>query len=275
MFSNNQGVLLSLYDMLVQLGLSVVTQGLVARKELEDWITKDGGSISDSDKEIFLRHFDLIRYAFDKLDLGAIGIQYGICDAAIKRGDRFSALDAIRRIEHIIVHELTTAMCFVVPREMAKHLFIESVPGEIQTNLDSCVFDLLEANRCLAFERNTACVFHCMCALELGLPAILRSAKKLGVKHNYDTRTSLSDTWGVILNKLDSEIRKREQQPRPRRKPLQEISELSARMRAVKNAWRDNTIHARGDFNDGVARDILTQTSSFLKYLSSVKTKSK
>ena len=58
--------------MLVQLGLSVVTQGLVARKELEDWITKDGGSISDSDKEIFLRHFDLIRNAFDKLDLGAM-----------------------------------------------------------------------------------------------------------------------------------------------------------------------------------------------------------
>ena len=94
-----------------------------------------------------------------------------------------------------------------------------------------------------------------------------KKLKELG--SSYDPQKALNDNWGTIINKIDSELKALQSTKRTKQRnvKIQQLSEINAHMRSVKNAWRDPTMHARGQFSDQIASDILTHTTSFIRYV--------
>ena len=216
-------------------------------------------------------HLAIIKAGFKGLADGRFDYLYDEMEKTINapspsREDIKSLAD---KIENVLDHELRSTLCFVVSPSSYDHFFLDAVPKVIQNELQDCLFDLSEANKCLVFERHTACVFHCMCALEHTLPHIVDLIGDEG--GTIELVSLLSDTWGKITNRLDSEIKKLEgtQQDKRDKTRLSKLSSVSAYMRSVKNAWRNDTMHARGKYSPEIATDILDQTTLLLKFMAS------
>ena len=100
----------------------------------------------------------------------------------------------------------------------------------------SATFDVEEASKCLALHRNTACVFHAMRVLELGLKSL---ASALGLTLDWHERS-----WGKILNKIKEEIGRRNKSADPAWTPERTFFEDAySSLHAVKDAWRNTTMH--------------------------------
>jgi hypothetical protein len=123
-------------------------------------------------------------------------------------------------------------------------------------------FDIEEAGRCLALGRNTACVFHLMRTVEVGLRALGASLND----PNLDPKSNPS--WEAILAKCDQELRK----PRKDRSLEWQADELFFRtatvdLRAVKEAWRNPTMHVERRYYDEEAREVWNAVRAFMRHL--------
>lgn len=125
-------------------------------------------------------------------------------------------------------------------------------------------FDCEEAAKCIVVQRPTAAVFHSMRILEIGIRAF---AKRLNIEN--PLKPSLRN-WGVVLStireKLDS------QYPSSKRLPGSEgalYEKLQASLHAVKNPWRNETMHVEGVYTDAEARHILSCTVTLIQLMAS------
>jgi hypothetical protein len=139
---------------------------------------------------------------------------------------------------------------FTNPRSQFGETILERFP--------SIVFDVEEAGKCFATGRNTASVFHLGRVMEVGLRAIGSSLNILDPH----------PTWDHILKKCDAELAK------PIRERLELwktddafFSEATANLRAVKNAWRNPTMHIGSQYSDEVAEDISHAVRGFMRHL--------
>lgn len=181
----------------------------------------------------------------------------------------------MRDLEAHIRGDLELATAFIIDRHDAMYLDENRVPKLVTTRLNACVFDLEEASKCFAFDLNTACVYHCMCALDRVLPIVYRRLKKLGAVYKKDD--TLDKSWETILDTLQSAINglgDKKKTPKVKGE-LKRHSVLCNHMRSVKSAWRNDTMHAKGQFTEEIARDILGQTIVFLKYVAETSPKRK
>lgn len=99
-------------------------------------------------------------------------------------------------------------------------------------------FEIEEAAKCIAFERYTASVFHCMRALECGIHAL---SKFLSIPN---PAKASEKNWGIILGKIQERLD--EKWPKSTRLPNSEGSKIEliyAHLDAVKNPWRNATMH--------------------------------
>lgn len=124
-------------------------------------------------------------------------------------------------------------------------------------------FDCEEASKCVIVLRPTAAVFHCMRMLEIGIRAF---ATRLGIP---DPVKPAERNWGVFLreikNKIDATY------PSDKRMPGSEgafMESLFATLDAVKNPWRNETMHVEGVYTDTEARFILINTIAFIQKMS-------
>jgi hypothetical protein len=116
-------------------------------------------------------------------------------------------------------------------------------------------FDCEEAAKCILVQRPTAAVFHAMRILEIGIRAF---AKRLGID---DPIRPAERNWGVILRKIKESIEAR--YPARERMAGSEgafMERLYATLDAVKNPWRNETMHVEGVYQDAEARHILVNT---------------
>jgi hypothetical protein len=110
-------------------------------------------------------------------------------------------------------------------------------------NLPKAQSEIVAACRCYALEENTACVFHLMRALE---EALRRMCDRVGVKFEYN--------WGHIIAQLDKKVGV----------GSTDDAELLSHLRAIKNAWRNPTMHVERDYDEQQALDVLRTVRSFL-----------
>ena len=139
---------------------------------------------------------------------------------------------------------------------LEKNLFGEKVTD----SFPSLSFDIEEAGKCLAFERWTASVFHLMRVMEAGLQV-------LGDKLKLPPTTNRS--WDRILKKCDAELVK----PLVQRSPEWAsddafFSGATAMLRAVKDAWRNPTMHVGKVYTKEQAQDIWNTVKGFMRHLS-------
>jgi len=97
---------------------------------------------------------------------------------------------------------------------------------------------------------------HLMRALEIGLNCL---ASWVGVDSN--------GNWNKLLNEMESKLR---QVSRKTHSPEDEqfAAEAVIHFRAIKNAWRNHSMHAREKYDEERAVVIYDQARSFMRHLS-------
>ena len=130
---------------------------------------------------------------------------------------------------------------------------------EAEIAFPSSVRDAVEAGRCFALDRWTACVLHLMRALEFPVTAL---AKALNL-------SMYSPNWEQILNEAEREIRKITPATHGTnwKEDEQFYSEAALHFRFIKNAWRNYAVHGHDTYDRHEAYEILTHVRSFMDHL--------
>jgi hypothetical protein len=174
--------------------------------------------------------------------------------------------DQIENIEKLMGRELQNHAFFFVPADHAKYfpkiddpfLFGKSVAKAFP----DASYDIAESGKCLALARHTACIFHLMRILEIGL-------KVLGNKFE----VSLEHTnWAPAIDQIESKIRDMHKDPKwkslPDCKDQQEFYAQAASHFAIfKDAWRNYTMHMRGKYTEDEAILLFENTKAFMQKL--------
>jgi hypothetical protein len=122
--------------------------------------------------------------------------------------------------------------------------------------------DIEEAARCLALQRGTACVFHLMRVMEIGLRALGKALT------NPDLDPGRNPTWETILKKCDDELKKPlADRSAEWRIDGQFFAESTANLRAVKDAWRNPTLHVERSYDNERAREVWNAVRAFMRHL--------
>ena len=191
--------------------------------------------------------------------------------AALRKGSPIRnfqwLIDQVDHVRKLAEKEMKDKAFFYVPRERAKffprkndlHIFGDAVAAAFP----SAAYDIAESGICLALARGTACVFHAMRVLEIGLAAL---GEKFGV--------SLTHTnWAPAIAQIESKIRDMHKEPAWRALPdckaqQQFYAQAAVHFGVLKDAWRNYTMHRRGSYTEEQAERIFENTKDFMQKLS-------
>jgi hypothetical protein len=123
---------------------------------------------------------------------------------------------------------------------------------EVFEHFPSANTDIFEAGTCLALERGTACVMHCMRVAEVGLRTL---AGSLEIERQND--------WGSYIREIGKVLAQRgKEHP-------DDIfcAEAASMIDNVKRAWRNPTMHVDSEYSLERAEDILLATRSLMRHL--------
>lgn len=113
--------------------------------------------------------------------------------------------------------------------------------------------EILEAAKCLALRRNTACVFHLMRAMEI---AVARLAESI------PTGKPTDKEWGKILSDIGAAI-----EAMPKGADRKHWSESHSLLYHVKESWRNETMHPKKTYTDEQAQAVFDAVKSFMVHL--------
>jgi len=121
----------------------------------------------------------------------------------------------------------------------------------------SSLFDIEEAGKCLAFERYTSTVFHCMRIVELGLVPLADEFSVSSDKAN----------WHIIISQIESEIANRSKSQGANWTDQQFYTEAALSFHFFKDAWRNHVMHVRLTFDEERAKRIYSHVQSFMNQI--------
>ncbi len=183
-------------------------------------------------------------------------------DARLPKSSEIQSLflELNKRIE--VELKAHTYLC--VPKEQSD--FYKNPLKDWQTTIaafPNATHDIEEASKCLALRRNTACVFHLMRVMGAGVTALGKSLNEptLDASHNL--------TWDNVLHRCSKEVAQKFKDKSPVWKTdKQFFAEATAKLYAVKDAWRNPNAHEVGEkYTDEEAEDIYRTIRSFMRHL--------
>lgn len=159
--------------------------------------------------------------------------------------------------------ELSRVELFVLDSGKGKYLTDPYLFGvEVANRFPPAADDIEEAGKCFAFDRYTACVFHLMRVTEVGLRALGSSLNEPSL----DPKTN--PTWDRILSRCDKELQKPYAERSPEWRTNQQFfADATANLRAVKDAWRNPSLHVERSYDDEKAREIWNAVRAFMRHL--------
>jgi hypothetical protein len=171
-------------------------------------------------------------------------------------------------IGNTLRRELSLITVLVVERQTERYfapdapLFGEHFAAKFQTN---GLYELDEAGKCLALGRSTASVFHLMRLLEIGIRA---TARCLQIP---DPLKPAERNWAIILKHIwENGIEKKWPTAAARMSGDGALFEsIHATLDAVKNPWRNETMHVEKKYTDDEAEHIFIAVKGFMKTLAS------
>jgi hypothetical protein len=161
-----------------------------------------------------------------------------------------------------IENELSLRAFFAVSPEKTKFYndTVDPFGAVVSGAFPSASFDATEANRCYALSRSTACVFHLMRVLEIGLTVF---ATRFNVPSSHTN-------WHNIIEGIEKAVRDMPNDPQrsPDWKDQQEFfSQAASYFMIVKDAWRNYTAHMRGKYTEEEAETMLINVRGFMQKL--------
>lgn len=174
-------------------------------------------------------------------------------------------VNVIRELSSRLADELKGRLFLAIPQSAAvRYGQTEPLFGpEVHSKFPMAQFEIDEAGKCMALERATAAVFHLMRTLEIGILAIARS---LGIQ--YPTNGA-ERNWGVVLQKIAAAMAEKRNARSWQARDEDFFSEAYALLNAVRNVWRNATMHVETKYTPEEAEHIFQAVQSFMKKLAS------
>ncbi|MCH7889598.1 MAG: hypothetical protein IIA00_10025 [Proteobacteria bacterium] len=160
-----------------------------------------------------------------------------------------------------VTSELQTKLFLFIPPHRAAYYESDSIVNDdVQTEFPNASIEMRIAGNCYAASLSTACVFHCMRALEHGLKAL---AADVGL--SFDIQN-----WQNIIDQIEAEIAKlRGSLPRgtAKNERLQFLSEAAAEFAHFKDGWRNYVSHNRATYEEAQALNVMSHVQTFFATL--------
>jgi len=150
----------------------------------------------------------------------------------------------------------TKVAMVLTPDQIA--LFAPSVPlwgPDVRSKFPSITKDIDEGAKCLALGLPTAAVFHCMRVMEVALKAVCHCLNGPVNGKN----------WGDFLTSIRN-VKAAKGGQWPEKDYFQEIY---SRLDAVKDAWRNSTMHVERTYDENDAAQIFSYTKAFMEKIAS------
>lgn len=179
-------------------------------------------------------------------------------DEMCRRGYRESQLfDEIEQLNRRFREDLQGLKFYFVRDDLVSY-YVESKPfgDEVFQSFWSANDDLVEAGKCLALGRSTACVMHLMRAAEVALKAL---AKACGV--------GVQNDWGSYLREINKALTAKLQASGKRSPEEQFYSEAATIFERLKVAWRNPSMHVEKSYTEERAKEIYAATRAFMQHL--------
>ena len=171
-----------------------------------------------------------------------------------------------RRVRDGLLHELMNHnFLHISPEETDYYTHPEKRFPETLVSFPSATRDIEEACKCFALERYTACVFHSMAILQVGLHTL---AGDVGITLKFPIELA---GWGDILRAIQDKIKPYANLPRGdclRDKYDNLYSDCAAQFGFFKDAWRNHVDHNREVYDPGSSHSILMHVQHFMEKLS-------
>jgi len=163
----------------------------------------------------------------------------------------------LSELENTIRREMSIVNFFYMPADQADFYSREKLFGSaVNAKFPSIHFDMVEAGNCFAMGRGTACVFHLMRIMEVGVQEF---GKKLGVA------IVTEKNWQNILDELNKAIK-----TLPKSPATVEMCQASANLYAVRVAWRNEVMHPNDKYTLEEAKNLIGQVKLFMGQLASI-----
>lgn len=172
---------------------------------------------------------------------------------------RHSSLEEILpELQRSIRRELCANLFLFIPE--SKRQFIEDKQpfGEqVSTAFPSAIYDIEEAGKCLGLARSTACLFHLMRVMEVGLKVV---ARELGIPY--------APSWESYLKQITNLINRDWKDKEPEWKTNESLfRELLGDLQTVKIAWRNPTMHIVRTYTEEEAGQVYGAVRMFMLHL--------
>ncbi len=172
-------------------------------------------------------------------------------------------------IDTTLRRELSAAKVFVL--EGSRQNYYEpreplfGSDNEFETRFLTAAFDLDEAAKSYALGRSTAAAFHLMRVVEIGIRAVARCLQIP------DPTKPAERNWGIILKHIKEDgIANRWPTASDRMAPDAVLfEELYGSLDAIRNSWRNATMHVEKTYTDDEAEHALVAVKGFMKKLAS------
>ena len=159
----------------------------------------------------------------------------------------------------------------IIALEMNAHLFMYIEPAkahyysavdlfgrQVSEAFPSAVDDIEEAGKCFALNRGTACVFHLMRVLEVGLYALANAMQIQNIEEN----------WHNAIEQIEKAIRGVLRQTAEQKSDLAFYSEAVTYFFNVKEPWRNRTAHTGHIYTEEKAEQVFNSVRGFMQALS-------
>lgn len=179
-----------------------------------------------------------------------------------------AATQALTEVESRFADHLVEIKMFALNPQEA--IYLQNADDLIEIDdfsiaFPTAAFEVEEAAKCIAVGRFTASVFHSMRMLEIAIKAL---SKRLGIE---DPTKPAEKNWAVILKKIKERID--ELWPPANRMPGSEgaaFETMYSHLDAVRNPWRNATMHVETIYAPHDALHILRCSAYFVRLLSAL-----
>lgn len=167
---------------------------------------------------------------------------------------------SVKHLVSRIIDELNTQYYFHLDQRDVSFYLTERPFGDaVVSKFPKATEDISEAGKCLAMQRPTACVFHLMRVLELGVQTL---GKKVKVKINVHT-----ETWHQILLHVNKAVLALPSKTPRQKAKKSRYAVASAHLESVRLAWRNEVMHPKQTYTREEARNVYNACSVFMAYL--------
>lgn len=242
--------------------LKVNAQGFIATSQLYAVISttlKQGGQITPSAIQLLIKKASELRQRCEELDLPLSALKLQELEDRLGGYDAADRVELVRLIDDALsrMHdEWASRLVFVIEPRRA-HLYSDVAPfgRSVAERFPLAATDIEEAGKCLALDRGTACVFHLMRVMEVGLRHL---ANELGIPY--------APSWESYINQINTRIAEKHKKKGIRWKRDEPyFKEIAGDLLTVKVAWRNPTMHVVRRYTPEEAEQVFAAVRSLMQ----------